>query len=149
MIERGHGAGEVVGLQVGRRHGGGQTEIFGYHRNRREDRNGIHPIDARGQAERLEIVRAGRARGVGDEQHVELAALDRLRRLEPALDVLAAIIGGAREAPSGHVVVAVAGEKQGKLHLALGGGAEGGLCHGGFRLFFDRKSPVGWAKARS
>lgn len=68
----------------------------------------------------LQIIGARRAGGVGDEQHVKLGALNGLRRLDPTLDVLSAIISGARKAPAGHVIIAIARQKQSELHLAFG-----------------------------
>ena len=118
MVERSHGACEIVGLEIGCRHRGGEADMLRHHGDGRQNRHRVHSVNARRQALRLDVFRAGRAGGVGDEKHVELAALDGLRSLDPALDILSAVIGGAGKPPAGHVIAAVTGEKKRQLHLS-------------------------------
>jgi hypothetical protein len=63
-------------------------------------------------------VHARHADDVRHEQHVELAALQRLGELDPTLDIRAGIDIGVGMAPSGDVVVGVRHQEDGELHFS-------------------------------
>ena len=69
MVERGEGAGQVIGLGVGRRAGGGEAELRRRHGQRRQQGHRLELADGRGML----AVAGGEA--VAQEEHVELGAL--------------------------------------------------------------------------
>ena len=119
MIKRGHLPRDVVRLRVGRRNGGDEAKALRRHGERGKNRHRIHAIDPRDMAEGPRIIEARDPRAVGDEQHIELAALDGARRVDPAANILAAIASRAGRSPARHVIIAVAGHEHRQFHQAL------------------------------
>jgi hypothetical protein len=65
----------------------------------------------------INVIDAKRADGIGNEQHIEFGALQDLRELDPACDVVARVRVCFRQAPAGQMIVAVHHHEDGQLDL--------------------------------
>ena len=120
QVEGGQAAGHVERVVVGRGHGGDQAQVPGGHRQRRQQRHRLEPV---------EVVRrgvGGDELAVDDEDQVELGRLGQPGLLDVPVDVDAGVAGDLRVEPE--VVLAGAARAHGdgaELELPLPRGHAG------------------------
>src|ERR1700733_3674806 len=108
MIERSEISREIVRFGVGRNGCRSQTDAARYSRQRGEQRDGLEPNDIG------RMLTGRRAQCIGEEEHVELAALRGLGDLAGELKIDSSCLC-LRHPPARHVMPCANGEKS-KMH---------------------------------
>ena len=122
VVERGELARDVIGLVEARRGGGNEADALGRHRDRRQQRDRLEVGDELHRAALRVDVGVAHAGAVGEEDHVELGALGRLRDLDVVVEVDMSVLLRARM-PPGRDMVAGRIEIGPEPHFSA-------ICHG-------------------
>ena len=119
LVERGEEARHVIGLEIGRGHGGDEADLLRHDGERAQQGQRLEPRGRGGAAPGLDVVGAEGRVGVGGEQQVELAALGGAGDLGEMLERLARVNVDVRIAPGGDVMAAAL-EEQSEFHHRAG-----------------------------